>query len=300
MITESYGHLLDDAWSVDVCNPVNFTHALGKGLLAWWLYLPQLCAGGTRWVSLAGPTPGTLTTIANAPTATSGWKRGSIRKGGFGELRLDGTNDHVTFGTTDRLRPTTLTVCCWTWATAAPASDYAGIVTHNRFGQPEGWALYLDTTGKLTFQIGDATTSTNPVDPAVFTLGAWTHIAGTYDGVNARLYKNGLLLDTDARTTIAYEAAQQAALGTWSTVAATPYYTGFLDDVRVYSRPLSEKEISQVYHHSRLWYPDLLNRFPLPTGKAAAVAGRTTKNTRSMGLGLQQGMGWQSHIGRVA
>jgi len=74
--------------------------------------------------------------------------------------------------------------------------------------------------------------------------GTWIHAAATYDGVNLRLYINGI----ENATPVAY-AGPIAANTSDLTIGgiATRYYKGQMDDVRIYNRALSAAEITQLY-----------------------------------------------------
>lgn len=45
--------------NVDLSNPINWDHPLNRGLVGWWLALPQW-SGGTKWYDLCGKYDGTL------------------------------------------------------------------------------------------------------------------------------------------------------------------------------------------------------------------------------------------------
>jgi hypothetical protein len=72
-------------------------------------------------------------------------------------------------------------------------------------------------------------------------LNQWTHLVVTYGGGRLRLYANGVLVGSETRTgTIALSAGQlrlggNAVWGEW--------FNGLIDEVRIYSRPLTVAEI---------------------------------------------------------
>lgn len=80
--------------------------------------------------------------------------------------------------------------------------------------------------------------------------GQWYHAAGTYDGTTIRLYLNGVEVANTATTGFAPPAfpgttrigrAQNAAGG-------VPYFNGHLQDVAVYSQPLTAQKIQDHYY----------------------------------------------------
>ena len=79
------------------------------------------------------------------------------------------------------------------------------------------------------------------VGPSVLPLNTWTHLATTYDGAALRLYVNGELVASQAQTgTI---TTSDGALRFGGNASWGEYYQGYLDEVRVYNRALSQAEI---------------------------------------------------------
>jgi hypothetical protein len=72
----------------------------------------------------------------------------------------------------------------------------------------------------------------------------WYHLAGTFDGVNHRLYVNGVLLTTSGSTTFNTTSAT-AQIG--RQVNAIEYWNGNIANVKIYNRALSATEILQNY-----------------------------------------------------
>jgi hypothetical protein len=76
---------------------------------------------------------------------------------------------------------------------------------------------------------------------AVVPTNAWTHLAYTYDGANMRMYVNGVLVRTVARTgniLLSTGALRIGGNASWG-----EYFTGLIDDVRVYNRALILAEV---------------------------------------------------------
>src|SRR4030095_9278626 len=70
-------------------------------------------------------------------------------------------------------------------------------------------------------------------------LNTWKHAAMTYDGTSVRLYINGTLISTvaGAHTT----TNNPLEFGHWS--VGGEYWNGLIDEVRLYTRALSQAEI---------------------------------------------------------
>ena len=77
--------------------------------------------------------------------------------------------------------------------------------------------------------------------PAALPINTWTHMAGTFDGTTLRLYINGSLVTSQAFAGPIFTSTGALRIGgngVWG-----EYFTGRIDDVRVYNRALSAAEI---------------------------------------------------------
>jgi regulation of enolase protein 1 (concanavalin A-like superfamily) len=72
-------------------------------------------------------------------------------------------------------------------------------------------------------------------------LNTWTHIAGTYDGSSLRIYINGELSASVARTGPIGPSTYALTIG--ADTMHGSYYGGLIDEVRIYNRALSSTEI---------------------------------------------------------
>ena len=164
-------------------------------------------------------------------------------------LRLNGTNQYVTFGNPAALRLTgSMTVSAWINASSFPRDDAAIVSDYSGLGYE------LDTTvdqGPRTigFRLADASGRVmarygmTPLD-----TGTWFHVAGVYDAgartldvyLNGQL-DNGCLLGTVTdRQTISGVAVYVGRRGSRGGLE----FAGTIDDVRIYSRALAAHEIA--------------------------------------------------------
>jgi regulation of enolase protein 1 (concanavalin A-like superfamily) len=108
------------------------------------------------------------------------------------------------------------------------------------------YALRQNTGNNIEFSVaagGSLRTAALPISAGF--NGLWHHVAGTYDGSNLKLYVDGQLSATTPSTgaigtnafgvNFARDAEQ-----TWC------WYNGALDDVRIYSRALTQAEIQAI------------------------------------------------------
>jgi hypothetical protein len=170
----------------------------------------------------------------NGPTRTAAGKFG-------GALSFDGINDWVTVPDANTLDLTTgMTLEAWV-SPVATGSLWRTVLLKE---QPNSliYALYAaDGTGRpashvfTTSDVGLTGTSATP-------LNTWTHLATTYDRTTLRLYVNGTQVATRALAAsikTSTGALRIGGNGTWS----DEWFSGLIDEVRVYNRALTATEI---------------------------------------------------------
>lgn len=84
------------------------------------------------------------------------------------------------------------------------------------------------------------------------TLGTWVHLAVTYDTTNTRFYKNGSLTDTIGSADGALQDSLNPFIIGANTVGTCSsgiesLYDGGIDDVAIFSRKLTDTEVSNVF-----------------------------------------------------
>jgi len=166
-------------------------------------------------------------------------------QGRFGNaLSFDGVNDWVTVPSNAALNLTTrMTLEAWVFPTAQ-GTLWRNVIIKERPGG-EVYNLYANTdTGvPAVFAVRSAaptapvgTTGTAPVP-----VGAWTHLAVTYDGSMLRLYVNGVQAGSKAMTGSMVTSTGALRIGGNSIWGE--YFQGQIDEIRIYNRALSGTEI---------------------------------------------------------
>jgi hypothetical protein len=172
-----------------------------------------------------------------------------------GVLEFDGLDDYVAVPTINENAPE-LTICTWVRVDAL-TSLFSSIYCVSTWN-PRGIHYQIKSTGEIQTGIGGFTppniNSSYSVDPAG--IGRWIHVAMVYDYAAARTvhYVNGERDRTGVYTTADDLNLGDAWIGGW--VGGSPpgnlrWFDGRIDDLRLYSRVLSDNEIRRVYNATR-------------------------------------------------
>jgi len=221
---DTAGNTATSAYTVKVSNA---PAPVGSGLVAAYGFNEGT---GTAIGDASGR--GNAGTAANTTWSTAG-KYG-------GALSFNGTNSMVSVANTASLGLTTgMTLEAWanpsalgtTWRTLILKEKPAGMA----------YALYANNnTGKPNGQV-DVGGEQNAIGTSGVPLNAWSHLAVTYDGTALKLYVNGTLVSTTL--VVGQINLSNGALRIGGNTIWNEWFKGLIDEVRIYSRPLSATEI---------------------------------------------------------
>lgn len=98
----------------------------------------------------------------------------------------------------------------------------------------------------LRFRLETGTNTTTLIaSSGVLTAGQWAHVAATYDGTTMRLYLNGVLVGSTAKTGAVASSAADAWIGD-NPPGGGRAFDGLIDEVRIYSRALTQEELAAL------------------------------------------------------
>jgi hypothetical protein len=183
-------------------------------------------------------------TLANY--ATSGWTAGKVG----GALNFNGVSNSVTVGSPAALTNLArYTIAAWIKPRTLGEGNLGRILDKRNAGVSAGWSMFLGA-GAVTFRQTFSTTEGAWSMPAnTVALGAWQHVALTYDTGSAAnkptFYRNGVVVTTAVLTapsgSRSSDAASPLSIGNTTTLDRT--FDGAIDDVRIYNRILSASEV---------------------------------------------------------
>jgi len=146
-----------------------------------------------------------------------------------GALRFDGVDDYVS--TAFVLDPATgpFSICAWV---------KGGALGQVIFSQAAGvnWLMAAAPDSALTTELRQTGRSGKPLTSSVvISDGAWHRVGFVWDGTNRILYVDDIQVGTDTQTSLGASAGG-LYLGVGSTLTPGTFWSGLIDDVRIYDR----------------------------------------------------------------
>ena len=161
-------------------------------------------------------------------------------------LDFDGTNEYVEIADSANLNPTTeITLEAWIYPKATGLKYIIG----------KGWAspgynLNIDPQDKAEFCVkaADAGSQINIAGTTTLLVDTWYHIVGTLGSdETARVYVNSVQENSSAWTKGINTSTDTLRIGHLG--GQSEYFTGLIDEVRIYSTALTASEIKALYDY---------------------------------------------------
>jgi Concanavalin A-like lectin/glucanases superfamily len=177
---------------------------------------------------------------------------------GSGEVRqafsFDGNSaNYVSIGNPSNLKPTDgITLDAWINLNAVDGDGRAGIITKWGQGSEDNWAIWaFQGEGNILLNGYIVTTAgQSGLYGASIPIGAWTHVAMTYDAASGTqtLYINGVSVATTTLPpgSTLVQTNAEVCIGRECTSNPRPF-NGFIDEVEVFDRALTAPEIAALY-----------------------------------------------------
>jgi hypothetical protein len=143
-----------------------------------------------------------------------------------------------------------LTISMWAkWAGHYSPANYQGLIAKRNAWGPDNmmWQIEIDpNSGRLSYKNG----SNNSVNTDPLPVEQWVHIAVTYDGTTATLYRNGLSV---AAATVPFSNKTDANIVIGGVQLSDnevfeSVFNGVLDDVRIYNHALDKYGVADLYY----------------------------------------------------
>lgn len=104
--------------------------------------------------------------------------------------------------------------------------------------------VWLPSTQKISFSL-DIGGWSDYVSTSTVPVGQWSHVVGTYDSSNVRIYINGILDVEIPKTGSIATSTENLTFGKRTDL--TEIFNGLIDEIKIYNRVLSASEIAGLY-----------------------------------------------------
>jgi prepilin-type N-terminal cleavage/methylation domain-containing protein len=188
---------------------------------------------------------GTLCNGSSCNVQGPQWVDGKVGKA----LSFDGVDDYLDAGNGTSLNiPNKWTLSVW--LKRGDTQNYRAIISkyNDIFSQPY-YALHT-TPNTLRWEVSDVGSNIRSLDwyPShTLSISEYYYIVLTYDGNNFRLYQNGIFMDSRSWSYGFGNNTFPLRIGKfWA-----GNFNGFIDEVRIYNRTLSDSEIKALYEATK-------------------------------------------------
>jgi predicted ribosomally synthesized peptide with SipW-like signal peptide len=159
---------------------------------------------------------------------------GQVAKAGS----FDGDADYVEIPANSSLGVKNVTVSAWVYRDGSKNREYVFDGRNHNYG-----IKLADGTNKPLFFVSapnsDSLTASAPIPDQT-----WTHVAGTYDGSEVKLYVDGAVDQTGTGAGDINTSSGPARIGDY--IGDGYSFRGWIDDVRIYDRALSDQEVQDL------------------------------------------------------
>jgi hypothetical protein len=166
--------------------------------------------------------------------------------------RFNGSNARVDIPYSAALNPSgPFTIECWVNpATLVSTQSPVAAMFASGSGR-RGFALYRNGSVQWEFRLGNDSGIIAQAGGGMPQSNVWTHLVGVYDGVNARLFVNGLEVAAPLLSG-AYAPNTNAPLrmGAFSSTPPQDYFNGLVDKVALYDTALAAEDIARHFDNA--------------------------------------------------
>lgn len=219
------------------------TQRVESGLVGYWHF-----DEGTATTAYDASGNGNTGTLTNSPT----WQSGSNCEAGSCLSFAAASSPHVNISDNTSIKPSVVTIGAWFNTTDKTLQQK--IISKTESGS---YSLSLNEnnvcgSSNYCFAVyagGSYRTATSSL--SIIANNQWMFGVGTYDGVTVKLYLNGQLAGSNSYTGTISHSSTPLCIGSESTTgscAGGNYFSGKIDEVRIYNRALTAAEILNQYN----------------------------------------------------
>lgn len=158
---------------------------------------------------------------------------------------FNGSSSYLSFGTTSTLNPLNISISCWfNSSSIATAQTIISRDTTASIGLDRCYSIYIYSS-KLICELFSSSTVASITGSTTLSSNTWYFVTITYDGVNVKMYLNGVSDATPISTSISlFTASVNTEIGKR---ASSQYFNGLVDEVGFWNRALTATEVGILY-----------------------------------------------------
>ncbi len=165
--------------------------------------------------------------------------------GNYGNAGSFDGDDHVNVSYSSETNANIFTVSLWARVDGGAGTFRSPITSRDNIPE-RGYMMYAADTDQWVFNIGTGSTWYGITGSAVV-IGEWAHLVGRYNGSVLSFYVNGVKVGEGA-TAFSPNTVRDMRIGAGATEGPPNlYFNGSIDDVRIYSRSISDTEVDKLY-----------------------------------------------------
>lgn len=208
------------------------------------------------------------------------------------KIDFDGTDDYIDFGDNhDFIGSFSLEAWVLEEVRRATSTIIAKRDAKIGAGNQRGYHLSLNN-GKpnLTWYDNSGNAIINISSPYAMPTNSWHHIAATYDGTNANLYVDGILVVGPVSATTPTNGTEKFLIGAMydSSNASVPknYFNGYIDEVRVWDVALTAQQIREMMNQRIIQNTTAIKGNTIPLDITGGLLWSNLKGYYPMSVGL--------------
>lgn len=195
-------------------------------------------ATGLKLFDFARGNTGTLTNMA----AASDWPRSQGRYC----LDFDTTNDYVTLGSSPHLDLVdSFSISFWMYPTLSGGTKTQAFIYKRNSLNNYPWGVVSETSNKVRL-FSNAGSDASFTSSTSYTLNAWNHIVATRTGTSVAIYINGVQSGTGTLALGSSNPTADTIIGAQNFGTLGSYFSGNIDDIRIYNRVLQPSEVKTL------------------------------------------------------
>lgn len=160
-------------------------------------------------------------------------------------VNFDGSS-YATVSRHSYLEPSDISISVWLKQSSLSAGT---VVSKADTSNNKGYILETLSTGAIKLRLFDGTTEHSFTSTNTMNANEWNHIVATFDGSTAKISVNNSVETFSDTFEISHDTSADLTIGAYyNGTSYSNYYTGLMDELKIYETALSNSEITNLYY----------------------------------------------------